>query len=371
MPIAFIRAFVAATAAAGFPALAQDAPSTEPEPRQAEPAPEPDAAPHHDVTPLGHVEVVGDGPTPLVLVPFLGCEWVVWKPFMERHTEEFTMYAVSLPGYSGSAPPPQPEDGEYMSVPWVRNAAAAIVHMVRERELDRPVLVGHGAGGSIAMRAGLLEPELFRGVVSVWGYAAMPIGSEGRGRVDPETRRQIISRYKGEGFGRELWKGMSLQAAQRYVRDPERAREIGEHMGSAPLDVARRYFIESIADDFTSELAGLTTPLLAIVPTPPGTPVPHEMIRDYWEQDLGAAPDHEIMLLPDAGSFVMDDRPKLFDRVLAGFIERINEGARGDETSPAESPESDDDGADPPSGDGESADTDAPGEPDASDDDGG
>ena len=60
-------------------------------------------------TPLGHVEQRGAGPTPVVLISGLACDWTVWEDFMDRNTERFTMYAVTLPGMAGTDAPPKPE----------------------------------------------------------------------------------------------------------------------------------------------------------------------------------------------------------------------------------------------------------------------
>ena len=58
---------------------------------------------------LAHVETRGEGDTHLLLVPGLLCDWTVWESFMERNAERYTMHAVTLPGFGGTEPPPEPE----------------------------------------------------------------------------------------------------------------------------------------------------------------------------------------------------------------------------------------------------------------------
>jgi len=287
-----------------------------------------------ELTPLAEVEVAG-APVPIVLIPPLACEAWIWRPYMERNADKYVMYAVTLPGYAGSQPPPVPAEGDFNSVPWVKNAAAAVLHLIEQRGLDRPVLVGLGYGGSIALRTGILDPDAVRGVVTIDGYAAQPLqGPRDSGIVDRELRYRYVERFKGDGFGEELWQVMVDAASAMFTSDGERAKELAEHMGDAPIHVARRYFIEALADDFRRDLPKLTAPVLALAPVAPGRADPEATIRGMWEANLGACPDLTIKLLEDSGTFPMDDVPQAFDAAIDAFIQGLDEtGAAGDPAS--------------------------------------
>src|SRR5262245_47521140 len=115
-PLMILRRFVPAATAllavshAGWgqaPAPGTPAPAPQAPPAAAPKVDQPAAAPSTGaVTPLGHVEVRGTGPVPVVLIPNLVMDWTIFESFMQRNSEKFTMYAVTLPGFAGSAPPP-------------------------------------------------------------------------------------------------------------------------------------------------------------------------------------------------------------------------------------------------------------------------
>ena len=95
---------------------------------------------------------IGNGPTPLVLVPGLGCGPWVWKPFVDSlPPKTYTVYEVTLAGFDGTPAIPGPArfDGY----------AKSIVTLVHEQHLRRPIIIGHSMGGELALRIGESEPD--------------------------------------------------------------------------------------------------------------------------------------------------------------------------------------------------------------------
>lgn len=60
---------------------------------------------------LGRVRKSGEGRRVMLLIPGIGFGDGVWSEFMERHKADYTMYAVTLPGFDGTAPLPMPPEG--------------------------------------------------------------------------------------------------------------------------------------------------------------------------------------------------------------------------------------------------------------------
>src|SRR3954469_18332926 len=116
-------------------------------------------APATQPTPVAHVEQRGNGPVVLIMIPGLSCDWHVYDTFMSRNASRYTMLAVTLPGFGGSSPP--------SSSDWLDNAEQAIVQLVHERKLDKPIVVGHSLGGHLVTRLAIHHPEEFRGAISI------------------------------------------------------------------------------------------------------------------------------------------------------------------------------------------------------------
>src|SRR5262245_10110037 len=101
-------------------------------------------APDYVTAPLGSLGAVverGRGPVDMVLVSGFGLGASPFEGFMKRNATRYHMLAVTLPGFESTAAPPMPAPGtSYGEQTWTRAAVDAIVQLIRERRLHRPVL---------------------------------------------------------------------------------------------------------------------------------------------------------------------------------------------------------------------------------------
>jgi pimeloyl-ACP methyl ester carboxylesterase len=82
----------------------------------------------------------------MVLVSGFGVGASAFEGFMRRNADRYHMFAVTLPGFENTAAPPMPAAGtSYGDQSWTRAAVDAVVKLIREKKLDRPVLVGHSS----------------------------------------------------------------------------------------------------------------------------------------------------------------------------------------------------------------------------------
>ncbi len=91
---------------------------------------------------LGAVVERGKGRTDVVLVSGFGLGASAFEAFQRRNEDRFHMLAVTLPGFEGTAAPPMPAAGiGYGEQTWTRAAAEAVAALIRDRKLERPLLV--------------------------------------------------------------------------------------------------------------------------------------------------------------------------------------------------------------------------------------
>jgi pimeloyl-ACP methyl ester carboxylesterase len=273
------------------------------------------------LTPLAHVEVAGTGPVPVVLIPGLACDWTVFRAFMERNKDRYTMYAVTLPGFGGSAAPPAA--GEPTEDVWLGNAERAIAAMIAERKLDKPLIVGHSLGAHLALRLSSLGPEKIRGVVALDGMAAFPVSAPGT-PTPPDQRRKMAGMMGQQmlAMPAENWVGQQKQWFGSMVKEPGRAAEIGEMAASVSRETTVRYMTELIAADATERVKAAKTPMLAIAAIPDaGAPgAEPEQMRAAWTQIAKDIPNLTVVYFENTRHFVMDDAPAEMDRAIADFV---------------------------------------------------
>lgn len=278
------------------------------------------------ITPLAHVEVSGKGPVPMVLIPHWTMEWTTWQGFMQRNQDRYTMYAVTLPGFGGSDAPPLPMGALPSDGLWLDNAAAAVVDLIKTRNIDKPVVVGHSLGGNVALRIALLAPESIRSVVSIDGMPAVPMSAPREPPVSKEIRGRMVNerlRMQHEAVTDEGWLPLVRKRAMEWVRDPALGSRIADAAARVPKSVASNYLCEMMATDMSSDLAGMRVPALLIAPIPEVSPAPGltlEDIRQNWRNTLTSAMNCQLVFFEACKALVVFDAPDATDRAVAQFV---------------------------------------------------
>lgn len=275
--------------------------------------------------PLAHVEVRGSGPIPMVLIPGLACDWSVFDTFMTRNEQHYTMFAVTLPGFGGSAPPavpPTPPTGDA----WLTNAELAILKLVEDRKLDRPVIVGHSMGGHLAYRLAARHGDKFRAAVSIDGLTWVPLQELTKGNVLGEARKASVEGQLTGPILRQrtdaMWVKQAADNAPQLSKDSERGTQVGKMMGAVPSAVAGRYFLEYLAGDLTTEVAAIKIPTLAIIAISDlEDPLrPKLAQRSMRLGQIADAPAVTGVVFEDTRHLVTDDRPEELDAAIAAFL---------------------------------------------------
>lgn len=89
-----------------------------------------------------HYQEQGSGPT-VILIHGFPMDHHVWDNFADKLSESFQVVTPDLPGFGKS-----PFLGENFSI---RDVARAISDWIREREYEKPVIVGHSLGGYVTL----------------------------------------------------------------------------------------------------------------------------------------------------------------------------------------------------------------------------
>src|SRR3972149_2621740 len=101
----------------------------------------------------------------MILIPGAAFVGSIWKDFMERNRDAYTMYAITPTGYEGTSPPPIPTGDNYAEQVWTDALVGAIVKLIDKEHLNRPIVVGHHMlGDYYALRLAISHPGKVGGV---------------------------------------------------------------------------------------------------------------------------------------------------------------------------------------------------------------
>lgn len=255
---------------------------------------------HYTVRGSGDVEVAyedrnpaGGGPE-LVLIHGWNGNRTYWKAQLDAFAAETRVVAIDLGGHGASG-----RDRDVWSIEsFGQDVTAVVLHL----GLKRAVLVGHSMGGPIALEAAARLPGQIIGVVGVDAFHDIASGPP----EDLENRlaafRQDFPTAVGE-LTPKFFNPHSDQALrERITRD----------MAEAPPEVAVPA-LESLARyDSAAGISRLDIPVATVN-------------ADNWPTDAAALrrarPGFELVIIEDAGHFLMMERPADFNAELRRIIE--------------------------------------------------
>ncbi len=289
---------------------------------------------------LGHVEKRGRGPLPMILIADLRTDWTIYQNFMDHNAERYTMYAVTLPGFGGTPPPPKPASLEVTATPWWDGAEKGIVNLIEKNRLHRPVVVGMAGSGYLAARLALDHPDKIRSVVTLDGTVYSPFRSLANPDypATPEERPSVLMAQPGAiGMLTELLPSLTptREAAEARIkalpapplsanlRDLERARALAIKAALESDPRAYRYNTELFAADLSPAFKALKIPMLAIVAVPDdkspgqGGPTPAE-----WQELKLRYPAIPLTVVPfeNARSYITEEAPQELDKAVEAFL---------------------------------------------------
>ncbi|MDO1528968.1 alpha/beta hydrolase [Fulvimonas sp. R45] len=269
----------------------------------------------------------GDRGRPVILIPGLECGPWVWQRTIADLEKDHVVYAVTLAGFDGvPAPAPDAKAGTLLD-----RADASLLKLIERRHLDKPVLVGHSIGGTLALRFAGEHADLLSGVVAVDGLPVFP----GMERVGAAQRQAMAGQMKARYAA--MTPAQFQAAALSYMRimgviDPQLAARAAPRLARSDAAATADYMAADLAADYRPGLKQANVPILEISPynapdfaaaaAMSKQPVmSEEQKATYYRSLLANAPYAKVVSVSPSRHFVMLDQPAKFRQVLDGFLE--------------------------------------------------
>lgn len=282
---------------------------------------------------LGRVRTVGTGPKHMLLIPGLGFGDDVWTEFMERHKSEYTMHAVTLPGFGGTPPYPIADGALFSDAPWTRSALTALESLLDRERIQSVTVVAHWAlAPTLALRLALDHPDRVNAVVIVAGalrnyYEGIPVMAN----MTFDQRIKSVDMYAQRWFRtvtRRTWDDNNFMSYD-YAVNPRRGLFLWREAQEPLLAVWIRYLLEFYASDPSPRLKDLRVPVLLVQPgfddpefyVENGQNYMHNLCIDTWKEAI-ATGRFEVASVSGSRLFVMYDKPEELDAITKRFLQR-------------------------------------------------
>jgi len=260
----------------------------------------------------------GDHGRAVILIPGLqGGPWV-WQATIERLQRDHVVYALTLAGFDG-VPPPEGE-GSLLD-----RADASLLQLIEQEKIDKPVLVGHSLGGTLALRFAGEHAAMLSGVVAVDGLPIYP----GMERLAPDQRTAMATRMRDQAAA--FTPAEFAVQALGYMKvvgviDPKLAAHYAPMNARSDIRASAQYMFEGAQADYRAGMKHADVPILEISPyNAPDFKRPPMVMSEaqktaYYESLLAGAPKAKVVSISPSRHFVMLDQPQKFQQVLADFL---------------------------------------------------
>ena len=253
-----------------------------------------------------HVEVEGDG-RPLVLVHGLGLSGALWNRMRGALAPGNSLVLVDLRGAGRSR---ELERSELSLARWARDLGA----VVRALGLERPVVVGHSLGASVALKLALEDPDAVGALVLLGAEADLT-------NLAP---RMLASAERIESIGLErwvdeLWSKNPPFSAVSLERDPSvldeyRALLLENDAG----DYVRQCRAIAAAESLGGRLGQVAQPTLVVVGGSDDRTLPA-----HGRELASSIPDARLVELADVGHTMPLEAPAETAGAIVDFLAQL------------------------------------------------
>lgn len=264
------------------------------------------------------VQVEGQGPD-VILIPGLSSSPDIWQGTVYQFGGRYRIHRVHIQGFAGAAPAGNAQTG---AAPTLIAAPAAeeIARYIREQGLQKPAVVGHSMGGTIAMMLAARHPDSVGRlmVVDMIPFMGAMFGPPG---TTVETVTPVADQVwaSQSNSPRETYVAQATTAITGMVNNAERREEALEDMRTSDQKVSAAAFRELITTDLRPELPKITAPteVLYVKFNPPLTA---ELTDAIYQASFATLPKVELKRIDDSAHFIMFDQPQTFYADLDAFL---------------------------------------------------
>jgi len=258
---------------------------------------------------IGNLEVrrAGQGQTPVIFLPGLGCGPWIFDGLNTILSREYSVYLVTVAGFD-SVPA--------VAGPVIDGIISSVSGLVETEALTKPAIVAHSIGGIVALEMISRYPDLFGAAVVIDAAPRFLGPSESL-----KDRREANSRFADRVFRSSNLSSTESPArewvSEMVIREADADRVLASWERS-DRSIMCQFLIEGRMLAFKLNISRIQCPVCVLAP------FEQEANRSAIESEFTEAyrqrPDFEIHLVGPARHFVMLDKPEETNEVVNRFL---------------------------------------------------
>ncbi|AQR60702.1 alpha/beta hydrolase [Brevundimonas sp. LM2] len=267
-----------------------------------------------------HVRVDGEagpGVRDIILIPGLSSSPEIWQGTVDHLGAGWRVHRIHIQGFAGA-----PVDGNAEG-PVAAPVAEEIARYIAESDLDRPVVVGHSMGGTIAMMLAARHPDavgrlMVVDMVPFMGAMFAPPGTDPTAESVTPAADQI---HAGMLTAPEAaYRARAAATVATMVRNETAEAAVLADTAASDRVVSSNAYRELIVTDLRPELGRITVPTEVVYVAfdlPGMTPA---ITDGIYQNAFSGLPGVKLQRIDDSAHFIMLDQPAAFHAALDAFV---------------------------------------------------
>lgn len=264
------------------------------------------------------IDKLGTAGLPVIFLPGLNSHADVWRPWAEKLAAEEPgrrVFLITPAGFAGVTPY-KLADGFHAGL------LAGLSALLEAKDLRDVTVVGHSAGGLVALMLAQREPERVGSVLVVDSLPFlaglfMP-GTTPQQAVDQAAAMAQQMAESSESAYQEQ-QAMTLPT---YTKTASFLPTLKAWSAESDRPTSIAAFKETLAADFRPALPEVTQPVLVLAAWDAAMGVAKDHIESLYATQYGGLPNGNVRIVENSFHFVMIDQPAAIDAALAEVLGR-------------------------------------------------
>lgn len=253
--------------------------------------------------PAFRVSVTGKG-EPVLLFPGFACTGEVFDETVKALSGRYECHVFTFAGFGGVPA---------IEKPWLPKVKEQVAAYVKEKKLNKPVIIGHSLGGTLGLWLAATEQNLFKKVIAVDalpcnGSVMMPNYDAASVVYDNPYSKQMLQ------MDTATFRKQAQQQVGFMMLNKERQSRVVDWMLQADRNTYVYGYIDLLKLDLRNDMANVRIPVVVLAATHPNK----AMIEKTYTEQYAKLANKTIHYADGAAHFVMYDQPEW-------YVTKINE----------------------------------------------
>jgi pimeloyl-ACP methyl ester carboxylesterase len=261
-----------------------------------------------------HVDRYGSGAQTLVFIPGLSCGPWEWAEAIGRFSKTATVYALTLDGFDGRTYVPNDD----LFATFTHDVYA----LLDARKIERPVVIGHSLGGTLAFALAQAQPNRIAGFVSLDGLPVFPTMAQAPEASRKQAAAAMASQIAGETHDQMLAYDVGYMRSATLQSDLVQPAATLEATSDPKATAA--WLQADLDADLRPGLPAMNTPGLLLMPYASPSPYTLEQTTAFYQSLVHGAPRVTVVPIEGARHFAMLDQPAAVDAAITRFLASLS-----------------------------------------------